>query len=468
MPEGGSIINSSSVNSDMPSPQLAPYAMTKAGDRQLHREPGADVRRQGHPGQQRRARPDLDAADPGDHAAGEGGELRRAGADGPRRASPPSSRRSTCCWPATRRPTSRARGSRSPEASRSSEARTPSFLYRKLRASARLRYRELRTGGRRRRPRRSRRCAPGGPGSSRRPAGHRPRPTRDVVRRDPRRSGPPAADGVPALAAVRVDHDRLPGDGRRSHRRADRRRGGAVDPDGDHLGRRRPPARTRLRPARPRRVRATPSVAEHRRQREPDRASRCPSASATSASASAAAGTVSQARTSAPAPASNSIRGRWKARSARTSDARPRRRRCTPSRRRASRRTGRPTPRPSRRPALPGPGSPTARSAPRPRRQLAPRRPRTPRGSPGSWPSSPPAAPAAAKAACAATIAAGSSRSSRADHSAELTSCPRASSSVDSPPSSTSGPAARASASDAMRHPPREVDRRVGPRKRGW
>ena len=30
MPSGGSIINSSSVNSDMPSPQLAPYAMTKA------------------------------------------------------------------------------------------------------------------------------------------------------------------------------------------------------------------------------------------------------------------------------------------------------------------------------------------------------------------------------------------------------------------------------------------------------
>ena len=31
MPEGGSIINSSSVNSDQPSPNLAPYAMTKAG-----------------------------------------------------------------------------------------------------------------------------------------------------------------------------------------------------------------------------------------------------------------------------------------------------------------------------------------------------------------------------------------------------------------------------------------------------
>jgi NAD(P)-dependent dehydrogenase (short-subunit alcohol dehydrogenase family) len=31
MPPGGSIINSSSINSDMPSPDLAPYAMTKAG-----------------------------------------------------------------------------------------------------------------------------------------------------------------------------------------------------------------------------------------------------------------------------------------------------------------------------------------------------------------------------------------------------------------------------------------------------
>jgi NAD(P)-dependent dehydrogenase (short-subunit alcohol dehydrogenase family) len=31
MPAGASIINSSSVNSDQPSPNLAPYAMTKAG-----------------------------------------------------------------------------------------------------------------------------------------------------------------------------------------------------------------------------------------------------------------------------------------------------------------------------------------------------------------------------------------------------------------------------------------------------
>src|SRR4051812_16963353 len=59
-------------------------------------------------------------------------------------------------------------------------------------------------------------------------------------------------------------------------------------------------------------------------------------------------------------------------------------------------------------------------------------------------------APAAANAACAATMAPGSSRSRRADHSAELTSCPRDSSSVDRPPSSTTGPAVRASPSEGM------------------
>src|SRR4051812_50221476 len=47
-------------------------------------------------------------------------------------------------------------------------------------------------------------------------------------------------------------------------------------------------------------------------------------------------------------------------------------------------------------------------------------------------------------------MAPGSSRSRRADHSAELTSCPRASSSVDRPPSSTTGPAVKASSSEGM------------------
>src|SRR3954470_3561480 len=47
-------------------------------------------------------------------------------------------------------------------------------------------------------------------------------------------------------------------------------------------------------------------------------------------------------------------------------------------------------------------------------------------------------------------MAPGSSRSRRADQSAELTSCPRDSSSVDRPPSSTTGPAVRASPSEGM------------------
>ena len=85
MEPGASIINSSSVNSDQPNPTLAPYAMTKAGDRQLQRLAGADAGREGHPREQRRPGSDLDAADPGDDAAGEGRELRRAGAAGPRR-----------------------------------------------------------------------------------------------------------------------------------------------------------------------------------------------------------------------------------------------------------------------------------------------------------------------------------------------------------------------------------------------
>ena len=62
-------------------------------DRQLLRQPGPDARATGDPGEQRRARPDLDAADPLDDAAGEGRELRRRHAAGPRRLSRRSSRR---------------------------------------------------------------------------------------------------------------------------------------------------------------------------------------------------------------------------------------------------------------------------------------------------------------------------------------------------------------------------------------
>ena len=45
-------------------------------DPELHRRAGAAAGRQGHPRQLRRARPDLDAADPRDDAAGAGEELR--------------------------------------------------------------------------------------------------------------------------------------------------------------------------------------------------------------------------------------------------------------------------------------------------------------------------------------------------------------------------------------------------------
>ena len=76
MAPGSSIIGSSSVNSDMPSPTLAPYAATKAAIANFSRQPGPAARREGHPGQQRRAGADLDAADPGDHAAGEGRAVR--------------------------------------------------------------------------------------------------------------------------------------------------------------------------------------------------------------------------------------------------------------------------------------------------------------------------------------------------------------------------------------------------------
>jgi NADP-dependent 3-hydroxy acid dehydrogenase YdfG len=85
MSEGSSIIGSSSVNSDMPSPTLAPYAATKAIDRELHGEPRAAARTERHPRQQRRARPDLDAADPVDDAARARRGVRVGHAAGPSR-----------------------------------------------------------------------------------------------------------------------------------------------------------------------------------------------------------------------------------------------------------------------------------------------------------------------------------------------------------------------------------------------
>ena len=73
---GSSVIGSSSVNSDMPSPDLAPYAATKAAIANFCASLAQMLGPRGHPGEQRGPRPDLDPADPGDHAAREGRALR--------------------------------------------------------------------------------------------------------------------------------------------------------------------------------------------------------------------------------------------------------------------------------------------------------------------------------------------------------------------------------------------------------
>ena len=54
--EGASIINTSSINSDMPTPDAAAVRHHQGRDRQLHRGPRPDARRARHPGQ-RASRP---------------------------------------------------------------------------------------------------------------------------------------------------------------------------------------------------------------------------------------------------------------------------------------------------------------------------------------------------------------------------------------------------------------------------
>ena len=85
MGPGSSIIGTSSVNSDMPSPDAGALRRDQGGDRELLRQPGSAARGEGHPGQQRRTGTDLDAADSGHDAAGEGRQLRRRHTAGPGR-----------------------------------------------------------------------------------------------------------------------------------------------------------------------------------------------------------------------------------------------------------------------------------------------------------------------------------------------------------------------------------------------
>jgi hypothetical protein len=83
MHEGASIIGSSSVNSDSPSPTLLPCGH-EGRDRQHDGVARATPRGARHPGQQRRPGAGVDPAHPVDDARGEGGELRAAVADRPR------------------------------------------------------------------------------------------------------------------------------------------------------------------------------------------------------------------------------------------------------------------------------------------------------------------------------------------------------------------------------------------------
>jgi NAD(P)-dependent dehydrogenase (short-subunit alcohol dehydrogenase family) len=85
MDSGSSIIGSSSVNSEMPNPTLAPYAATKAAIANfsaISRSFGV----QRNPRQQRGTRTDLDTADPVEHAVGDGDVARREHATGACRA----------------------------------------------------------------------------------------------------------------------------------------------------------------------------------------------------------------------------------------------------------------------------------------------------------------------------------------------------------------------------------------------
>ena len=135
---GSSIIGSSSVNSDMPSPALAPYAATKAAIANFCASLAQLLGENGDPGEQRGSGPDLDAADPGHDATGEGEQLRRRHPARSGRSACRARRRCTCCWPPTPAATSPVPASRSPaavpscessgERSRSSRSGTPSTL----------------------------------------------------------------------------------------------------------------------------------------------------------------------------------------------------------------------------------------------------------------------------------------------------------------------------------------------------
>ena len=75
MPSGGSIINTASVNADQPKPKLIAYSATKAAIVNFSGSLAALLAEKGIRANAVAPRPDLDAADPVDDAAGTGGKL---------------------------------------------------------------------------------------------------------------------------------------------------------------------------------------------------------------------------------------------------------------------------------------------------------------------------------------------------------------------------------------------------------
>ena len=76
MGPGSSVIGSSSVNSDMPSPTLAPYAATKAAIAKFSASLAQPLGEKGIRVNSVAAWADLDSADSGHHARGEGRQFR--------------------------------------------------------------------------------------------------------------------------------------------------------------------------------------------------------------------------------------------------------------------------------------------------------------------------------------------------------------------------------------------------------
>jgi NAD(P)-dependent dehydrogenase (short-subunit alcohol dehydrogenase family) len=81
MKPGSAIVNTASVNSDMPNPSLLAYATTKGAIQNFTAGLAQLLAKKGHPCQCGGARPDLDAIDPVHHVRGEGQVVRPAGTD---------------------------------------------------------------------------------------------------------------------------------------------------------------------------------------------------------------------------------------------------------------------------------------------------------------------------------------------------------------------------------------------------